>query len=639
MNHILYPALGTLSLDDEHVFGFLPGYYPGPLPSVDGFDRDDFVKIAHGGFGNPMNNYAWSMAAFNGALYVGTGRNTLWVLEQRFKVAGFIPSDFEFPNITRPADPSENLPQFFQDMRAEIWRYHDGTWEMVHKAAPGEGVGYRSMIVFEGVLYAGVGGGFGDTLLLRSTDGEHWTAANTTAIDSSNTRAMAVHNGKLYLGTAINSTAEIFVSSHPETGPWTQVTDFASTAHNNTGIQSLVSFNGSLYASTKNTDSGFEVWKSKVPDPQTQADCERVVYCGAGDGRNFNGQTTAVFNDNLCIGTITLPFPLEPPEWENFKGFELIRIPDTEDQCRLVIGSYPKLVHVANNVTAERGIPESGWPAGFANPLNFYCWSLEEHDGILYLGTFDASSFLQYLPIEDLAKELGLTEEQLEQLQQIPDAFYGADLWKTNNGTYWVPVTLNGFDSPNNYGFRTMVSGSLYIGTANPFQNGGCEVWKAPSPLAESTDAVGVRKDVYATTDNVYATGSGFQPDTNVDVYIVADLSWSDGDPIPDDVSSDRVKTLTADDYGTIGPATVWPAPLTPGEYDLVFDANQNGTYDYGIDAVDHPDHPGFTVRWCSVDGEAYPVDKLSILAPWLALGAVIIVGAGTILRCRRAQS
>ena len=61
------------------------------------------------------------------------------------------------------------------------------------------------------------------------------------------------------------------------------------------------------------------------------------------------------------------------------------------------------------------------------------------------------------------------------------DWYIGADLWKTEDGIFWEPVTLNGFDNPNNYGFRTMVEGSLYVGTANPFQ--GCEVWQTPPEL------------------------------------------------------------------------------------------------------------------------------------------------------------
>ena len=36
--------------------------------------------------------------------------------------------------------------------------------------------------------------------------------------------------------------------------------------------------------------------------------------------------------------------------------------------------------------------------------------------------------------------------------------------------------------------------------------------------------------------------------------------------------------TLSADGAGNPGPASVWPPLLTVGEYDMVFDANQDGT-------------------------------------------------------------
>ena len=63
--------------------------------------------------------------------------------------------------------------------------------------------------------------------------------------------------------------------------------------------------------------------------------------------------------------------------------------------------------------------------------------------------------------------------------------FSGADLWRTEDGVRWDPITLNGFDNSENYGFRSMVYGNpLFVGSANPF--GGLEVFQAPppSPLA-----------------------------------------------------------------------------------------------------------------------------------------------------------
>lgn len=64
-----------------------------------------------------------------------------------------------------------------------------------------------------------------------------------------------------------------------------------------------------------------------------------------------------------------------------------------------------------------------------------------------------------------------------DDLQDLLRLFGGADLWKTNNGIIWKPVTLNGFDNSDNHGFRTMKStpDALFVGASNPWQ--GLEVF------------------------------------------------------------------------------------------------------------------------------------------------------------------
>lgn len=238
---------------------------------------------------------------------------------------------------------------------------------------------------------------------------------------------------------------------------------------------------------------------------------------------NTRALTMEVFKGKLYVGSSMFPLSAEPPYFLPPKGFEVIRI-DTDDSWELLVGDC--FARTPPPGDGGLRVPSSGWPGGFANFLNLYCWSLQEHDGVLYLGSFDASSFLQFLPIEEIVElpefadfaqaieehkeeiliclgqtidhleEIGADEECIDPLRRLVEAlenepidweelwqaltecFMGADLWKTEDGIVWEPVTLNGFDNPNNYGFRTMVNGSLYVGTANPFQ--GCEVWQAP---------------------------------------------------------------------------------------------------------------------------------------------------------------
>ncbi len=151
-------------------------------------------------------------------------------------------------------------------------------------------------------------------------------------------------------------------------------------------------------------------------------------------------------------------------------------------------------------------MPMSGWPSGFGNPLNLYCWQLEEHDCLFYLTTFDASSLLRVLDPELLQSigfldllEPSLNEVDVTRMMPAGDmgtlfrmirednpfalvhalsAFLGgSDMWVSSDGVHWYPADLNGFGDANNYGFRTLVSSDagLYVGTANPFE--GCQVY------------------------------------------------------------------------------------------------------------------------------------------------------------------
>jgi hypothetical protein len=127
-------------------------------------------------------------------------------------------------------------------------------------------------------------------------------------------------------------------------------------------------------------------------------------------------------------------------------------------------------------------------------------------------------------------------------------------------------------------------------------------------PQGESSNDVGVGKDVYTVDEIVYAYGSGFADNDFVDVYIVRDRTWNNGDTISGPYYGDTPKTVQADGDGILGPANVWSPPLTPGDYDMVFDANQDGFYNPPGDVVDGPNPPGFRVDG-PVGGIVEPVD------------------------------
>jgi hypothetical protein len=528
-----------------------------------GYDREDFKKIAGHGFSDPMNNYSWSMGYFKDHVYVGVGRNSTFGVINGMGLPSEI-TDILYEEITVPSGTPGSL-EFANDMRGEIWRSSSlgGSWERVYQASvfqppaqPGvflaSEIGFRGpMATFtdkwgEEAIYTFRAGALPpNNVILKSTDGNTWERVRTPSIvcDSpsapymGNPRAMTVHNGKLYVGggeaRANGGGPFVWATDDPVAATdlctpahnWTLVADFSGEGPGtSTAVGSLKSFNGYLYVGLDNRETGFQVWRSNAqsPDEPGLGGWTKVVDYGAGDMHNWRAACMDVLDNRLYVGSLSLPGAGDEPGFMLPKGFEIIRI-DNSDAWELVVGDYLPLVP-APGVTVPR-VPISGWPGGFGNFLNFYCWSMQVSHGVLYIGSFDASFFLRFLPIEALM-EIDLTLEQIEQvvaaLEQLiafleeleMDEYYiepfellldefdvedpggidwevvahiimgrfsGGDIWKTQDGVIWQPVTLNGFGNPDNYGFRNMVHANpLFAGTTNPVT--GLEVWKAPPP-------------------------------------------------------------------------------------------------------------------------------------------------------------
>jgi hypothetical protein len=364
-------------------------------------------------------------------------------------------------------------------------------------------------------------------LTSETGDWGSWQDVSGDIAGTNNVRGLVEYKGKLYVsastpGSSVSGAGlgAIWCSSNPGVDPWVKVCEdgFVGSESNNTEIPYLTVFNDYLYASTLNYEQGFEVWKTDGTDSNNDGiyDWIQVIKDGFGDTWNQWGMTMKAFNDHLYVGTaVGVGMVIKNNTVAGTRPSDLIRI-DKDDNAELVMGSYVAYDPVEGYPTFRN--PLSKWPAGFGNPLNVYIWHMEVHQGVLYVGTFDMCGFLKYAP--ELVSSL-LNPEQLEQykaeiitpevqslLEQHPEYeteingllekletvdtqtiieyidqnFAGADLWKTSDGIEWKPVTLNGFNNPNNYGIRRLMSVSdkyLIIGTANPFTgkpNGGCEV-------------------------------------------------------------------------------------------------------------------------------------------------------------------
>ena len=147
----------------------------------------------------------------------------------------------------------------------------------------------------------------------------------------------------------------------------------------------------------------------------------------------------------------------------------------------------------------------------------------------------------------------------------------------------------------------------------------------------------GSNKDTYRPDQDVRVSADGYPAGVNVEVSVVADYHWDDGDDIPPN-TGDTIfaqKTFTTDSNGRIDNKVIWYAPLQAGEYDIAFDVIPNQIYNVPVDMIDDPNHPGFIVS-SMVGGDVYPVDKAALLMPWLSLGLLLALAAGGLFLARR---
>jgi hypothetical protein len=469
-----------------------------------GLSRKDFSLIASGGFGDGLNNYAHSMAWFKGHLYVGTTRGNFPLMKAR------LPIDLDPWPVVCPENP------FDLDLRAEIWRYDpcNDLWERVHKSPIVTGshgkpipreLGYRGMVVcqadelddpalFVSTWSPAKGQG---PLLLRTVDGRHFEQTcepGLIGLPVTTIRSLVQFKGRLYTTPAgsrggnpnVSAHSVIYESRDPARGLWEPVSDFGFGDSGNKTIFEIASFGDHLYAGTLNLE-GYQVWRSTA-EGDLPYKWERVIEYGAYRGKlNQCVMSMHPFKDALYVGSGIQGGGIDRQHKVGPAAPELIRIfPD---------GQWDLLVGEERDTPDGYKRPLSGYMPGFDNFFNGYFWRMCEHNGWLYISTFDWSFALGYARRDTWPKAfVNIVSNVGEQF--IFDRQSGFDLYRSYDGENWVPITRNGMDNPYNIGLRTMVSSphGLFLGTANPFgpkvmplngdryvynPRGGCEIFGA----------------------------------------------------------------------------------------------------------------------------------------------------------------
>lgn len=341
-------TLNTISADEQ------PAATPGERDSGDGsgavsvesdgteiwrYDGDGWTRVVTGGFGDLHNDGTRALAAFDGALYAGTGN----------PVTG-----------------------------AEVWRSEDGvSWAQVNDDGFGTPANdsVRGLTVWRGELWAGTVSSAGAEVW--AYDGVAWRRAAEDGIDDPRNDAVAVlypYLDRLYAGTWNDDGARLY---RFDGSSWEALVGGAATTPagfgdpDNTGVFSIVSFHDALYASTRNFADGFSVWRSFDEGATWQA----VATQGINDARQPYGWTMRVHDDQLFLGTWIQG--LGPNRYQ--LGGQLYRTGD------------------GSSWVEEVGTVGSLAPPGIGDDLNYGVRTLASFQGNLHIGT--AQCFFCSFPV------------------------------------------------------------------------------------------------------------------------------------------------------------------------------------------------------------------------------------------------
>ena len=436
------------------------GVIPNPL---------EFTEFAELGFGDRQNTKAWSMALWNGDLYVGTARAHMCMDWAGLSI--LLPERYDYPP---PDEDWACAPTIVElPLQAEIWRYSpvSESWTRVYQSplipnpsAPGfmtsRDAGFRNMVAFtdpngEEALYAtgitseSIFPGMPPPRILRTPDGVNWqpvpqdpgTLLGDLGRGQANFRAATVYKDKLYVVNGnLRGTGVVLESADPAAGN----DAYRPVTPPDLPVFEMESYNGYLYIGTGSAD-GYQVLKTDATgDPPYEL--VPVVEMG-GYNESFPSPGVAsmyIFRDRLYIGTD------KPPE--------LIRI-NPDDSWDLIIGP-------SRDTPTGYKEPLSGLGRGLDYLLANHFHRMVEYDGRLLLSTNDATGFLRTY---ELAQAF------------LPSM--GFDLVYSDDGNEFAFATLTGLEQPFDIVIRVFAATpfGLAAGTSNTWE--GLRMYLAqPSP-------------------------------------------------------------------------------------------------------------------------------------------------------------
>jgi len=441
--------------------------------------RNNWTQSAPQGFGDRQNSWPWSMAWFQGKLFVGTVRAeqcvTDWGAHVLQPAYPYPPTD---PDLSCTPDPND-LP-----LQAEIWSWDPSTkaWTRVFQspnnlAIPGTNpvkytapdIGFRGMLVYteaDGTQALYVSGCSSNEIhptlpggrILRTTDGVNFTPVpqdpGTFLGDLGNAcfRGMVAYNpqgannppppGSPLFIMAVDWKGEgtVLETSNPSAGDnaYMQISNPATPAYE-VGV-----FNNLLYVTFVGSQTGFDVDYTNATGPLPYTYTPVILNGGYRNPfPNPIALSMQVFNGSLYVGGDGVRRGVAIQN----QGAELFRInPDN---------SWDLIAGISRSTPNGYKSSQSGLGPGFGWILNDHMWRMDIYDGRLYVGTFDDSTTLRLNPTyaSAVAPELGF------------------DLWWTSDGSYYSLIDQNGFEDQFNFGVRSLQHTPYgeFLGGANPY--------------------------------------------------------------------------------------------------------------------------------------------------------------------------
>ncbi|MGL4292257.1 MAG: T9SS type A sorting domain-containing protein [Bacteroidales bacterium] len=352
-----------------------------------------------------------------------------------------------------------------------------------------------------------------------------------------NMRRWAVANDELYFGVewkdyTVNTTGGAILRFKKEnkgdlSNP--SITDpghfFEVVGWTRGGVAEMVFMNNHLYVSTwpastlcKSPEVGGRLAKVSSADDEkwkelfTYADYDPDLLCGMLG----SGGAMAVYQDQIYFGTLNMPmmgvmfaaelYGIDLKDTKQMlatllgttRGCTLFRYTESDQNEK---GYVVELLYGESHLPAynmqtkqweltSTGMTPLYGSSGFNNVMNNYCWSMNVYNDKLYIGTMDwtGSIFPRLEEMEqnnpdskviiDFLKTLGYGSKQL-----------GFDLIRIDGPTQAGKViSRNGLNEETQYGIRNMINidGTLYLGTANPYNVHDISGWELISMTEEA---------------------------------------------------------------------------------------------------------------------------------------------------------